>query len=128
MAIRPLQVGPPTRRELAPGHTPLIFDREALRAPAHKLFKHKYTGLRVAKPTLNSITCALTFSLPTGAPHTVSTEHDRGSQRELLPQVEGGRHFKAWEWDFEAVPVGNRLPTRNSVWVLVSVPGVRRPI
>ena len=33
-AISPLQVGPPTRRELAPGHAVLIFDREALRAPA----------------------------------------------------------------------------------------------
>ena len=87
MAIRPLQVGPSTRRELAPGHAPLIFDREALRAPAHKLFKHKHTSLRVAKPTLNSITCALTFSLPTGAPHTVSTEHDRDSQR-------FGKHLK----------------------------------
>ena len=34
--ISPLQVGPPTdtRRELAPGHSPLIFDREALRADA----------------------------------------------------------------------------------------------
>jgi hypothetical protein len=30
----PLQVGPPTRRELAPGHAAFIFDREALRAPA----------------------------------------------------------------------------------------------
>jgi hypothetical protein len=33
-AISPLQVGPPTRRELAPGHAAFIFDREALRAPA----------------------------------------------------------------------------------------------
>ena len=32
MTISPLQVGPPTRRELAPGQAPLIFDREALRA------------------------------------------------------------------------------------------------
>jgi hypothetical protein len=31
--ISPLRVGPPTRRELAPGRAPLIFDREALRAP-----------------------------------------------------------------------------------------------
>jgi hypothetical protein len=83
MAIRLLQVGPPTRRELAPGHAPLIFDREVLRAPAHKLFKHKHTSLRVAKPTLNSTTCTLTFSLPTGTPHTVSTEHNRDSQRSL---------------------------------------------
>jgi hypothetical protein len=43
MAISPLQVGPPTRHELAPGHAPLIFDREALRVPAHKLCRHKYT-------------------------------------------------------------------------------------
>jgi hypothetical protein len=33
--ISPLQVGPPTRCELAPGRAPLIFDREALRAPTH---------------------------------------------------------------------------------------------
>ena len=83
MATSPLQVGLPTRRELAPGHAPLIFDREVLRALAHKLCRYKYTMIffRVAKPTLNSITRALTFSLPTGAPHTVSTEHDRDSQR-----------------------------------------------
>ena len=35
MAINPPQLGPPIRRELAPRHGPLIFDREALRAPAH---------------------------------------------------------------------------------------------
>ena len=34
------------------------------------------TSLRVAKPTLNSITRAPT----TGAQHTASTEHDRDSQ------------------------------------------------
>ena len=34
MAISPLQVGPLPRRELAPGHTPLSFNREVLRAPA----------------------------------------------------------------------------------------------
>ena len=84
MAINPLRVGPPTRRELAPRHAPLIFDQEVLYAPAHKLFKHKHTSPRVAKPTLNSITCVLTFSLPTGAPHTVSTEHNRDSQRYTL--------------------------------------------
>ena len=43
MAISLLQVGPPTRRELAPGHAPLIFEREALRAPAHKLCRNNYT-------------------------------------------------------------------------------------
>ena len=32
-----LQVGPPTRRELVPGHAPLIFDREALRADTRLL-------------------------------------------------------------------------------------------
>ena len=37
MAISPSQVGPPTRRELAPGHAARIFDREVLRAPAHLL-------------------------------------------------------------------------------------------
>ena len=38
MAISPVRVGEPTRRgELAPGHALLIFDREALRAPALKL-------------------------------------------------------------------------------------------
>ena len=37
------QVGPPTRHELAAGHAPLIFDREALRAPAHKLYRPEYT-------------------------------------------------------------------------------------
>jgi hypothetical protein len=35
MVINPLRVGPPTHRELVPGHAPLIFEREALRAPAH---------------------------------------------------------------------------------------------
>ena len=35
MAVSPLQVGPLTCRELAPGHAARIFDREALRAPAH---------------------------------------------------------------------------------------------
>jgi hypothetical protein len=48
MAVSPLQVGPPTCRELAqelaPGHTPLIFGREALRAPAHQLCRPKYTS------------------------------------------------------------------------------------
>ena len=29
-AISPLQVGPPTRRELAPGRAPIVFDREVL--------------------------------------------------------------------------------------------------
>ena len=33
-AVSRLQVGPPTCRELAPRHSPLIFDREALRADA----------------------------------------------------------------------------------------------
>ena len=42
-AISPLQVGLPTRRELAPGHAPLIFDREVLRALAHKLCRYEYT-------------------------------------------------------------------------------------
>ena len=32
-----LQVGPPTRRKLVPGHAPLIFDREALRADTRLL-------------------------------------------------------------------------------------------
>jgi hypothetical protein len=35
MEISPLQVGPPTPRELAPGRATLILDREALRTPAH---------------------------------------------------------------------------------------------
>ena len=35
--ISPLRVGPPTRRELVHGHAPIIFDREALRAPTHLL-------------------------------------------------------------------------------------------
>ena len=35
-AISPRQVGPPTRRELAPGRAPIVFDREVvLRAPAY---------------------------------------------------------------------------------------------
>ena len=32
-----------TRRELAPGHAPLIFDRETLRTPAHYPCRPKYT-------------------------------------------------------------------------------------
>jgi hypothetical protein len=47
-------VGLPTRRE--PGQAPFIFDREALRAPAHKLCRHNYTMIvSVAKRTLNSV-------------------------------------------------------------------------
>ena len=45
MAISPLQVGPlTTRRELAPGHAPLIFDREAPRTPDHQPCRPKYTS------------------------------------------------------------------------------------
>ena len=63
-AISPLQVSPPTRRELAPGHAPVIFDREAQCPPVHQLCRPKYTfHFRVAKPTLNSITRTPTSSL-----------------------------------------------------------------
>jgi hypothetical protein len=71
--ISPLQVGPPTRRELAPRYAPLIFDREALRAPAYKLCRLKSTTIVSEWPSLNSITCALTFSPHTGAPHWAQT-------------------------------------------------------
>ena len=78
-AISPLQVGPLIAS--SPPDAPLIFDREALRAPAHQLCRPKYTSQSaVGKPTFNS-TRAPTSSLPTRAPHTVSTEHDRDSQR-----------------------------------------------
>ena len=62
MAISPLQVGPPTRRrelaqELAPGHAPLIFDREALRAPADTLCRHKYA--RIVAEWLSQLSISL---------------------------------------------------------------------
>jgi hypothetical protein len=46
---------------------------------------HVYYSLRfrVVKPTLNSITRAQTSSLPTGALHTVGTEHDPDSHKTL---------------------------------------------
>ena len=75
-AISPLQVGRPTCRELTTGRTPLIFDRETpLRAPT---ISAKYTIILSEWPSQLSI--APTSSLPTGTPHTVSTEHDRDSQ------------------------------------------------
>ena len=78
--------GGPTRRELSPGSRdthPLssIEKRYALLPICCAVCKPEYTSLRVAKPTLNGITRASTSSLPTGAPHTAGTEHDRDSRR-----------------------------------------------
>ena len=46
----------------------------------------------MAKPTLNSITCALTFPLPICAAHTVSSEHGCDSERILAWSRVQGRH------------------------------------
>ena len=86
-AISPLQVGPPTRRELAPGHAPSP-SIEKLYALLPRSCADLSIHFRVAKPTLNSITRVPTSSLPTSAPHTVSTEHDRDSQRVVSNSIQ----------------------------------------
>ena len=61
-AINPLQVGPPTRRVLATGRAPPL--------------------LRSRSATRSCPSAVQTYRLSiVGAPHTVSTEHGRDSQR-----------------------------------------------
>ena len=59
-------------------HPPLSIDKRYALLPISCADTNIH--LRVTKLTPNSISRAPT-SLPTGAPHTVSTEHDRDSQR-----------------------------------------------
>ena len=81
-AINPLQVGPPVASRACPRtRTPRLRLRSATRScPLAEDLSIRILTLK-AKPILNSITRAPTSFLPTGAPHIVSTEHDRDSQR-----------------------------------------------
>ena len=51
----PAAISPPTRRELAPGRAPLIFDREALRAPAHLMCRQSDFQYTVYSVSLRSV-------------------------------------------------------------------------
>ena len=72
-AISTLQMSPPTHHELTPRTRPLYLrSRSATRSFPLVVQTQVYSdSLRVAKPTLNSITRAPTSSQPTGVSHTV---------------------------------------------------------
>jgi hypothetical protein len=93
MVINLLLVGPPTCRELAPGHAPLIFEWEALRAPAHQLCRHKYTRI-VAEPT-PIVAVPVRWPLPT---HQCATncEHRARSwlTKSVLHSLPNNRFFR----------------------------------
>ena len=82
-AISQLQVGPPVASSPPDAHpSSSIEKRYALLPISCADLSIQYSNsLRVAKPTLNGITRVPTSSPPNGAPYTVSTEHDRDSQR-----------------------------------------------
>ena len=78
-------MGPPTHRELAwTPSAPLILDRQALRASAHKLCRLKHTMMVSEWPRQLSIVLLARWPFPfPPTRHTLSTEHDRDSQSSL---------------------------------------------
>ena len=82
--------------------------------------------LRVAKPTLNSITCAPTFPLSIGAAHTVSSEHGCDSERILAWSRAQGRRVNKLNPGRSTrsalYPHHNHIPHTKQLLSLLSVP------
>ena len=116
MAIRPLQVGPPSS---PPDTQPSSSIEKRYALLPISCSNTSIQNIRVAKPTLNSITCARTFSLPAGASHcehraricTIVTHKDSTMTRKRHGKKRAQQHYY------------HRF---GSISVVVAEPGPRR--